>query len=107
MTSAVYRGCRSATQSVVRKKKYIYIYYKTSCIARKSVFGVSDQVRHTSGCVARLEISGLERKDYTIDRIENKALISCAVFINASFVMALLQMTGYRNKTSCYDSWSY
>ena len=64
MTSAVYRGCRSATQVVVRKKQNIY--YKTSRIARKSVFGVSDQVRHTPGCVARLEISGLERREIVL-----------------------------------------
>ena len=67
MTSAVYRGCRSATQPVVRKKQNKY--YKTSRIARKSVFGVSDQVRHTPGCVARLEISGLERREIVLSMV--------------------------------------
>ena len=51
---------------------------------RKTVFGVSDQVRHKPGCAAtedgkRLEISDLRSRDCTIRVAKSKVLISFAV----------------------------
>ena len=49
---------------------YLLLYRNDmSCIMRKPVFGVSNQVRHKSGCTAiedglRLEILDLERRIY-------------------------------------------
>ena len=68
MTSAVYRGCRSATQSVVRKKKkiYIYIYIIKRAASRENLFSGFPTRSDISGCVARLEISGLERREIVL-----------------------------------------
>ena len=59
-----------------------------SRVTRKSVFGVSDHIRHKPGCSVtedgyRLQISDLERKrGRTIYEAKTKAQISCAVAAN-------------------------
>ena len=56
MTSAVYRGSRSATKPVVRKSNKANTTRIIRAASReKHVFGISDQVRHTPGCVATID----------------------------------------------------
>ena len=64
-----------------------------SCVARKSVFGGSDKVRHKPGCTEddlMLETSDLETRGIVL----SKALISCAVIAymqKADFLMTFLK----------------
>ena len=70
-------------------------YVQMRHVMRKSVFGVSDQVRHKPGCTAtedglRLEISDLGKIGIVLSLQQKKALISFTVTVQmiCAFVFA-------------------